>query len=250
MPSASRRAWFFLRRVRSYRNASGRLLKPRKRARPAAFGRAGEFDVAEPGEELADRHPSFHAGERHPGAGMHPGAEGEVPVGRPRDVEPVGVGELRRVAVGAADRHVDVSPGRELRAAQRRVHLKPPVADLVRAFEAQEFLHRRADQPGVLAQPSHLIREADQRLDPVADQVGRRLVARVQEEDAVVQQLQLAQRLAVLVGADQLRQHLRVVVARIPNPPRDQRPQIVLELLHRIRAVLHLVEGGAGLQTA
>ena len=72
----------------------------------------------------------------------------------------------------------------------------------------------------------------------------------VEQKDAVVQQLELAQRRAVLVRADQLRQHLRVVVARIAQTPRDQGPEIVLEFLHRVRAAGDLVGGRAGLQSA
>ena len=80
-------------------------------------------------------------------------------------------------------------------ASQRR----DPVAQLVRALEAQEFLDRRLDDGRVAEirdQPRLLLRPLGQRMQRVADQVGRGLVAGVEQEDALVHQLGLGQPLA------------------------------------------------------
>ena len=65
-----------------------------------------------------------------------------------------------------------------------------------------------------------------------------------------MQQFELAQRLAVLVRADQLGQHLGVVVAGVVAPARHQAAQIVLELLDRVRAARDLLRRRPRLQPA
>ena len=75
----------------------------RESAPAAAARRRREPVVREARQEAADRDAAFEPRQRHADALVEPGAEGEVPVRRARDVEPVGVGEPRRVAVGGAD---------------------------------------------------------------------------------------------------------------------------------------------------
>ena len=79
--------------------------------------------------------------------------------------------------------------GGERHAAELGGRGRDPVAELVRALDAQELLDRGADEVGLLDQPRLLIGPVEQALQAVADQVGRRLVAGVEQEDAVVQQL-------------------------------------------------------------
>src|SRR4051794_2147597 len=77
------------------------------------------------------------------------------------------------------------------------------VAELVGAFEAQDLLNRRLDhlRPGnqslLLAGPS------GERHEAVADQVGGRLVAGIQQEDAIVQELLLAEPIARALACDE-----------------------------------------------
>src|SRR5437588_11489572 len=68
----------------------------------AAHEVAGARDRSETADERADRHLRLHAGERHTGAGMDAGTEGEMAVGMAADVEPIGIGKLRGIAVGGA----------------------------------------------------------------------------------------------------------------------------------------------------
>ena len=141
----------------------------------------------------ADRHLRFHARERHPGAGMNAGAEREVPVGMPANVETVRVGKLRGIAVGGADADMDVGAARHRDAAEHGVRGGAAVAELVRALHAQELLHRGLDQFGICAQVAHGVGIADQEIDAIADEIGRGLVPGVENEDAIVQELELAQ---------------------------------------------------------
>ena len=62
------------------------------------------------------------------------------------------------------------------------------VAELVRAFEAQDFLDRGLDQVGMFDQPLLLLGIAGQRHQPVSDQVGGGFMAGVKDEHAVLQQ--------------------------------------------------------------
>ena len=142
---------------------------------------------------------------------MHARAEGDMAVGLAAGIEAVGLGELRGIAVGRTDADMDVGAGRQPLAADLEVGRQAAVAELVGALEAQPFLDAALQQPGVLAQPPQLVGKAQQRVDRVADQVGRRLVAGVQQEDAVLHQLLVAQPLAVDFAVDQRAQHVAVV---------------------------------------
>ena len=62
------------------------------------------------------------------------------------------------------------------------------VAELVRAFEPQHLLDRSLHQLRMLDQPLALARPTgkSQRVQRIADEVGRGLVAGVEDEDAVL----------------------------------------------------------------
>ena len=100
------------------------------------------------------------------------------------------------------------------------------VAELVGALEAQQLLHRRADQLRLGDQARLLLRPFEQRVEPVADEIGRGLVAGIEDEDDVVQQLALAQALAVLFALDQPGQHVALGIARMRAPVGDQALEI------------------------
>ena len=72
-----------------------------------------------------------------------------MPVGLAAGVEAVGLGELRRIAVGGTDADMDVGAGRQRLAADLEVGRKAAVAELVGALEAQAFLDAALEQPGV-----------------------------------------------------------------------------------------------------
>ena len=67
---------------------------------------------------------------------------------------------------------------------------------------------------GLLDQPPLLARGwFEQRHQAVADQIGGGLVAGIEQEDAVVQQLLFGQPLAIVLALDQPRQHVAVGIA-------------------------------------
>src|SRR5262249_44684009 len=130
----------------------------------AARRRAGRRDRAAARDEPPDRNLPFHAGERQAGAGMDAGAEREMPVRPARRLEPVGIGKLRRIAVGGADADVHVGASWHRDPAERGVAGGAAVAELVRAFHAEEFLHRARDQAGRGAQLALRVGMADQQI--------------------------------------------------------------------------------------
>jgi hypothetical protein len=160
---------------------------------------------------------------------MDPRAEGDVAVRRARDVEPVGIGERVGIAVGGADADGHLRPRRERDAGDLARSRRDPVAELVRALEAEELLDGRSHPIGILAQACPLVGPVEQAGEAVADQVGRRLVAGVEQEDAVVQQLGRAQRLAALAG-DEARQHVDLRVAGLAAAALDEALEVEQEL--------------------
>ena len=81
------------------------------------------------------------------------GRERQVPVWCAADIEALGIGELRGIAVGGADAQRHRRGGLQHDAAELHAFGGHPVAELVGAFIAQDFLDRRLDQIGVLDQP-------------------------------------------------------------------------------------------------
>src|SRR5678816_2670000 len=84
-------------------NAHRQLAKTAKTNAPVALGYAGRRDPGKALEQRIEGDAGFHARDVHARAGVVAVAEGDVAVGLAADVEAVGVGELRRVAVGRAD---------------------------------------------------------------------------------------------------------------------------------------------------
>ena len=77
---------------------------------------------------------------------------------------------------------------------------------------------------------------ADEQIDRVADQVGGRLVSGIEQKDAVVDQFELRQSLALFAarsegaGADQGGEDFRRIVVAGPQPARNDLAEVVLEL--------------------
>ena len=87
-------------------------------------------------------------------------------------------------------------------------------------------------------------------MEPVADQVGGGLVAGIEDENDVVQQLALGQPLAVLLALDEPGQHVALGIAWMRPPPRHQRLQVGEEVPHRRLAVRLLLGRQRRLQRA
>jgi hypothetical protein len=225
--------------------------------RPAAPHRRGRrFDTAEALQQPAHGHLRLHARKRHPGTGVNAGAEGEMPVRLPVDVEAIGIGELLRVAIGGADADVHVTSGLDRNAAQRRVLNGPTIAKLVRTFYTQKFLDRRLNRVRVIAQITHRVRMANQKIDGVADEVGRRLVTGVEKKNAIMDQFELSEVFVVVRLSDivarinEFAENFRRIVMSGSQPIGNNAVQIVFEFRHRGDAGVELLPAEYGLERA
>src|SRR6186997_2369211 len=89
--------------LKSGRDIARHAQEPAKPHAAAADRLAGQRVIRKPRQESRDRNRAFQPRQRHPGALMRAGAEGEMPVRRTADIKTFGIGEMRRVAVGGAD---------------------------------------------------------------------------------------------------------------------------------------------------
>ena len=131
------------------------------------------------------------------------------------------------------------------------VDRRPAVAELVRAFHPQEFLDGGVDRLGMFGEVAQRIRMAQQQIDAVADQVGRGLVAGVEQEDAIVQKLRLRQPVVLVAarrnfaGIDQGRENFAAVAGHLPLAARNEIAKIILEFGHGSDAAVELLLGTA-----
>ena len=119
-----------------------------------------------------------------------------MPVRHTTHVEPVGIRKLRGIAVRRADAQVDRRARLHGNAADLGVLHHHAVAKLHGRIEAQHLVDRRADQRRIVQQALPLVRTFEKQIQPVADEIGRRLVAGIENEDAVLQKLTLGETLA------------------------------------------------------
>ena len=180
----------------------------------AAHGGTGGLDTTKTRDKFADPNAGFHARERHAGARVYAGPEGEVAVRLAPYVEPVGIGKLRWVAVGGADRDMHIGAGLHRHTTEHGVLGRAAIPELIRAFHAQEFFDRGVDEFGMRAQVRECIGVADQQIDAIADEIRRGLVSGVQKKNAIVDEFELAEPLVCrrvrveLASADQRSQDL------------------------------------------
>ncbi len=173
-----------------------------------------------------------------------------MPVRRTADIETFGIGELRGVAVGGADAQRHRRARRHRDAAEFERLDGHAVAELVGALEPQHFLDRGLDQRGILDQPPLLAAWLRQRHQAVADQIGGGLVAGIEQEDAVVQQLLFGQPLAIVFALNEPGQHVAVGIAGPGPSPRHQPFEVRQEVLHRLVAAGEGVRADHRLQRA
>src|SRR5262249_40785688 len=100
----------------------------------AAEGFASERIVGKAGKKAGDGNARLESRHVEPGAHVRSRAEGEVPVGRARNIEPVGIGKFGRVAVGGADAQGDEAAGGHGNAADVQGGGGQAVAKLIGAF--------------------------------------------------------------------------------------------------------------------
>jgi hypothetical protein len=120
-------------------------------------------------------------------AEVNASAEVEVPVLASAEVERVGVGEPRRVAVRCAQQQEHALALADPIVADVKVLRGRDPAHLHRAVVPQQLLDRGADQGRLSLQAPALIGVAQQRQQAIADHVGGRLVTIHQQEHSVGQ---------------------------------------------------------------
>ena len=195
-------------------SATGSVRQPRKRMRGS---RCGVPRRRRPGQRASSRPKAMRASSRAtfmPAQACAPWPKARCGLGLRPTSSRSGSMELRRVAVGAADGQRDEAARRQLHAADAQRRGAEAVVQLQRALVAQQFLHRQAQQRRVVQQPLPLVALRQQGVDAVADQVGGGLVASVEQEDAVVQQFDLAQPFAAHLAVDQPCQHVEAARRR------------------------------------
>jgi hypothetical protein len=127
------------------------------------------------------------------------GGKGEMPVRLSCYVEPVRIDKLLRIAVRRTDAQREIGARFEHDIAHDGALDDEPVAQLIRALETQTFFDRRCDQLRLRSQLLQRLGPREEQMQTVADEVGRRLMTRIQQEHAVLRELRLRE----LVVAEQ-----------------------------------------------
>ena len=117
-----------------------------------------------------------------------------------RVVLALGVRELLRIAVGAAYQGQERLPGAYLFAIEFQAFDGNPARCLDRSLVAEDLLDSAADQSGLAAQTVHLLGVAQQREQPVADQVACGFVAGHEQQHALRDQFVVGQFVAVFLA--------------------------------------------------
>ena len=180
------------------------------------------------------------------------GAESQVRVRRPADVEAVGVVEHPLVAVGRAVEQQHLVPLVQLLPDEDGVRGDGPPHPVHRARPADDLVHPGGGHAGRVGLPDGpLVGVLAQRQEPVGERVPGGLVARRQQEDEERRQLGLGEGLAVDVGGDQCRRQVvgRVLQAEGGELGHERRQLLAgLEHGHEVvaarREVLGVVGGG------
>ena len=153
--------------------------------------------------------------------------ERQMAVVCPGDVEPVGVREPRRVAVGGAEKEKQCVAGFHRAAGEFAVLDREARRHLHRGLEAQDLLGGRGDQRTVEAQPFELVRMADKGEHAVREHVGRRLVAGGHEKGGIRIDLVLGEAALVVRRGDHRRQQ---IVAGVGASRSHQRVKVLAHL--------------------
>ena len=204
-----------------------------------------QLDLREALQQRLEDDPALKPRERGAQAIMDAPAQGQVGTLGTADVEAVGMVEGLRVAIGGADQEDDVVLPAQFEPVHLAVREGAAEERLGRRIVAQQFFHRGGDQARILAQPPELVRVAQQREHPVADQVGGGLVAGDQEQAQHVERLALGQPLALVLH---LHQRAQDVVAGLDPALRDNRPEIRVELAGGVHGDGALAGTDRGLQ--
>src|SRR5882757_10206729 len=113
--------------------------EPAKTSAAATKRCTGRSIVGKPTDESRNRHPAFQPRQVDADAQMRAGGERKMPVGRTRNIQPVGRIELLGIPVGCTDAKIQLAAGRQLNAAQSCVNSCSPISKLIRTFESKKL---------------------------------------------------------------------------------------------------------------
>ncbi len=138
-----------------------------------------------PAKYRTQRNLRLKAGERRPQADMNAMAKSKRSILWPVQIEAVGFGKLRRIAVCRAQTHEDGLTCPDSLAPDLKILLRETCRSLNRAIIAQCFRDRRRDQARVVPQRLELVGMLKKRQHTVPNQMRCRLMTGNEQEDAV-----------------------------------------------------------------
>ena len=200
-------------------------------------------------KEPRQRNAPFHPRKGQTDADMRTTRKGKMPVGVAGDIKRRGVIEHRRVAVGGTDAQMQIGACGDWVTAKGYGGGRLAIAELVGGPETQHFLDGRVDQRRVAQQFSALVGVVVQQGKARSDQVRRGFMARVEDENTVLDQLDFRERPAV-VAVDQTGQHIGFGITGGCFAARDQVLKVGFEIPDGLVAAFQLRARQRGFQRA
>src|SRR6476661_543874 len=188
------------------------------------------LDRLHPGEafeERSERRLELEAAERRTETEVDPGAEAQMRVRRPPEVQTIGLVEDLRIAVGRPEDEADLGAARDRRAVEIERLEDPSLEQLERGVEPKQLFDRRWDERVFGAEATQLVRVPEERPPAEERGVDGGLVPGVEEQHAGPDELVLGQPLTLDHDLDQLGDQ---IVARVLRALARERAQIVREL--------------------
>ncbi len=159
---------------------------------------------------------------------MYPLTERDVIVGLARDIELFRILELRGIAIRRSHDHQCKCFRRKLGPAQLHRLICKPNGRLHRTVVTQHLFDRAREHRGVSLERVELFGISPERERPVANQIGRRLVARDQQQRDETQQVRARHRIAPVMRRDQRADQ---VGSRIDSPLFDLGGEVVAQFI-------------------
>src|SRR5215213_902483 len=141
--------------------------------------------------------------------GMDTGAERDVTVRLPRDIEHLWIGKLLLIVIGRGQQRHNLLAASHALAAELGIVADPASETrLDRTVVAEHLLDRGLDETRVLLKPGTLLRVLEQRQRAITNQVHRRLVSRHNQQKDHREQLVLRQLVSLGLGQHQPAQEI------------------------------------------
>ncbi len=167
----------------------GQGVESSQRERGPADRGAGELEPRETVEKGPESDLAFQPSERSSQTVVDASAEGDVLTSVSTDLEAIGFGKGRRVAIGGTEAENDLLPCGDSVASEIEICCRDAPRDLHGTIEAQQLVYRVRIEIGRLLQELELLGKLQQRHHAVGDQVDGGLVAGNEQEEHQVDHL-------------------------------------------------------------